>query len=70
MVYYVVRCSQANDHNLTGRPSAKEAIQVLQVSKDQGWVLDEITRDKRVIDEATLMRDADEEVPFAFHVRS
>ena len=68
MAYYVVRCSQAEDRSLTGRPTANEAIQVMRVSVEKGWAIEEITRDRRVIDEATLRRDADQEVPFASHI--
>lgn len=68
MAYYVVRCSQAGDRSLTGRSSAEEAVQAMKAIIEQGWRVEEITRDRLVIDEAILRRDADEEAPFASDV--
>ena len=68
MAYYVVRCSQADDSSLTGRSSAEEAIQAMMVAVEGGWRIEEITRDRRVIDEAVLRSDADGEMPFASHL--
>ena len=65
MPYYVVRCSQEDDSSLTGRPSAEEAIQAMDAAVEQGWSIEQITRNRLVIDEVILRRDADGEVPFA-----
>ena len=65
MPHYVVRCSQEDDSSLTGRPSAEEAIQALDAAVERGWSIEQITRDRLVIDEVILRRDADGEVPFA-----
>ena len=65
MAYYVVRSSQADDSSLTGRPSAEEAIRAMKAAIEQGWNIEEITRDRRVIDEAVLRHDADGEASFA-----
>ncbi|WP_237480736.1 hypothetical protein [Lichenibacterium dinghuense] len=60
---YVVRCSQAEDGSLARRPTAFEAIEVLERAVSQGWEVKDIIRGKRVIDELSLRHDAWQERP-------
>ncbi len=60
MVHYVVKCSQGSDASVASRPSAAEAIQVMERASTQGWAVAEIARNKVVINEAVLRQDAHE----------
>ena len=61
MVFYVVKCRQGDDASIARRASAAEALRVIKQASGQGWTLAEITRDRRVIDEAALRLDAERE---------
>ncbi len=54
MVFYVVKCRQGDDASIARRASAAEALRVIEQASGQGWTLAEITRDRRVINEAAL----------------
>lgn len=62
MVFYVVKCCQGDDVSLARRPSAEQALRLLEQALQTGWTLAEITRDRRVIDEAALRADAEREM--------
>lgn len=61
MVFYNVKCRQGGDASIARRPSAVEALRVMEQASIQGWIVAEITRDRRVIDEATLRAEAERE---------
>ncbi len=61
MIFYVVKCRQGDDASIARRASAAEALRVIERASGQGWTLAEITRDRRVIDEAALRQDAERE---------
>ena len=62
MVFYVVKCRQGGDASIARRASAAEALHVIEQASGQGWMVAEITRDRRVIDETTLRQDAEREM--------
>ena len=61
MVFYVVKCRQGDDASIARRPSAAEALRVIEQALGQGWAVAEITRERLVIDEAALRQDAERE---------
>lgn len=63
MVYYVVRCCQAGDGSMISRPTATEAVEVLDEAVRQGWSLVELTRNRTVITETILRQEAELEMP-------
>ncbi len=62
MIFYVVKCRQGDDASIARRASAAEALRVIEQASERGWTLAEITRDRRVIDEAALRQDAEREM--------
>lgn len=62
MIFYVVKCRQGDDASIARRPSAAEALQVIEKASRQGWTLTEITRERLVIDEAVLRQNAEREL--------
>ena len=62
MIHYVVKCRQGNDASIARRPSAAEALRVMETASMQGWTVAEITRDRMVIDEASLRQAAEREM--------
>ena len=62
MVFYVVKCRQGDDASIARRTSAAEALRVMELAAMQGWAVAEITRDRRVIDKASLRQAAEREI--------
>ncbi len=62
MVFYIVKCLQSDNTSMARRASASEALRVIEQALGQGWTLAEITRDRRVIDEAAPRQDAEREM--------